>query len=549
MKKIITLVAYFLGAASLQAQSLTFTITNLSGTNSITCTTPTINLSAAGTASSSISFSFVSATASLTGANVGITSPGSYTITASAAGYNNVTQVLSIYINTLTPTATVSPLTQSFVCNGTPPLVTGTATPGTYITHSILIPFGGAFASTAPNFSYSPLVPGTYTYMVTENTSGCKYLGSFTVTSPSGYPTYSLTSPQSFTVGCGTKSVVTINITNASTSPPGGPITYTLVGPPATSVFPPALPTGPLSNISTYTLAVPGTWVAVVRDNISTCNTFAVFSVLQNTNGPNISASLPTQVLDCNTSSITMVGLSTTNNVSYEWRFPGAPGVVTGSIMNVAANFVIPTSTLVANFTLVVTDNSSTCKSTSIIPMYQNVFPPKAVISYGGADPCITSSVVLTNASVSGIPTNVFPITLPVVAYSWMGPAPQASAALVSTYLALTPGVYTLNVQDLNNGCKSSTTTAICTGISENKYLSNSISIYPNPGNGLFTISIENSGFNQVEVYNTLGGLIWNQTSEKSQAKIDLQNEPAGVYFVSIKSGELLLKTFKIIKQ
>jgi gliding motility-associated-like protein len=99
--------------------------------------------------------------------------------------------------------------------------------------------------------------------------------------------------------------------------------------------------------------------------------------------------------------------------------------------------------------------------------MYQNLFKPKVVISNGGVNAltCKTGSVTLTNQSSTGIPSATGnPTSNPVVGFLWEGPTPQEPLNNSSTYVGLTPGVYTLTVKDLNNGCVNFTTTLIDDG-------------------------------------------------------------------------------------
>ena len=186
-------------------------------------------------------------------------------------------------------------------------------------------------------------------------------------------------------------------------------------------------------------------------------------SILQNTFTPNIAASVVTQTLDCNRPKVTLKGLSSTNNIAYLWSFSGAQNSQQGDTITAQTNPVSPTQTLVNTYTLIITDQSSTCKSSTVIPIYQNIFSPKAFVSNGGtsAISCKTPSVVLTNQSFTGIPPlSSFYSSLPVVG-SWIGPSPQEPKESSSTYIALTVGIYTMTAKDLNNGCTSFTTITI----------------------------------------------------------------------------------------
>lgn len=89
------------------------------------------------------------------------------------------------------------------------------------------------------------------------------------------------------------------------------------------------------------------------------------------------------------------------------------------------------------------------------------------------------------------------------------------------------------------------------TGVSELESTENTIEIFPNPSNGIFTIRSQTASNEEqyVEVYNTLGAKI--HASEKSKLSaytVDLSDQSRGVYFVKVYRGEKCI-TRKIIVQ
>ncbi|MDI1354470.1 MAG: gliding motility-associated C-terminal domain-containing protein [bacterium] len=395
------------------------------------------------------------------------TSTGTWTINSSNPNSGCISsRIVSIGQNTVTPTATVAPVFQNITCTQTAiATITAVSTTTVNVSHTILSPLGVPFSSNTSTVIYTPGVPGTYTHCVVNDANGCSSCRTFSVFSNQGFPTFLVSSPQNFTLGCNTTSVATINIysasaTNTNQVPTGGPVSYTLLSPGAST----SLPSGILSSISTYTVNTPGTWTVVTKDNTSFCATRIPISILQNTFAPDISAIVERQILNCNYPKVTLKGQSTTNNIAYIWGFPGTPGTQPGDSIVVSANTLTPTNTLVANYTLTITDNSSTCKSTTVIPILQNLFPPKAIISNGGTSSltCVTGTVMLTNQSTTGIPPGTpFSSSDYVIGYLWDGPSPQTQGQVSSTYLAATVGIYTLTVKDLNNGCMNTATTNI----------------------------------------------------------------------------------------
>ena len=80
----------------------------------------------------------------------------------------------------------------------------------------------------------------------------------------------------------------------------------------------------------------------------------------------------------------------------------------------------------------------------------------------------------------------------------------------------------------------------------------NSIRIYPNPGNGLFTINLNFAKPDNItiDIYNILGENILPDpiVFDKEQVILDLRPQENGIYFVQIKNGSTLI-TKKIAVQ
>lgn len=423
--------------------------------HTITCAQPTVTILSLDPASNYTWSNGSSAPITGTLAEITATTIGNYTILAVNPTSSCISsQTFTVGINITAPTSVISPTFQNITCSVVSiSNVTASASPSVNITQQILAPQGGTFASTSNTLIYTPGGVGTFTYCVVNDVNGCSTCKTFTVTSSDGFPSFGVVSPQNFTLGCNTKSVATINIINAVTTPtPGGPVSYTILAP-SSSI---TTISGTLSTQSTYTVSTAGTWTVITKDNTNFCETRVPISVLSNTFAPNISAIVPTQILNCNIPSIKLFGQSLTTGVSYLWSFPGNPGAQVGDSLTVFSNSLTATNSLVANYTLTITDNNNTCKSNSIIPMYQNLYPPIAKISNGGISDitCNTSTINLTNQSSTGIPAlSIFTSGLPVIGYLWDGPSPQEQGQVKTTYVAGTAGTYTLTAKDLNNGC------------------------------------------------------------------------------------------------
>ena len=384
------------------------------------------------------------------------TTLGNWSVTASDPNSGCIkTYTFNVSQSVSLPTSTISPLSQFITCiNSAIQTVTATSNPTINVQHNFISPLGGTVSVNSPTAIFTP-GPGTYTHVLVNLVNGCQVTKTFSITSPAEFPTFNVNSPSNFTLGCGTKSIITINIQGAVTNPvPGGAVSYTFLPPGSSPLFTTnAVPT--ITNVT-----VPGTWTIVVQDNSTNCRTKVPVSVVQNTFVPNVEAIVPNQTLTCASPTVKLEGASLTPNVSYNWSFPTAPGNLQGIPITIITTSNT-TNTLVANYTLTVMDNNNTCKSSTIIPMYQNIFPPKVGISLSSTViACNTASVVLTNTSSNQSPSN-FPNTQIIQAYLWEGPPPQNPEQLISNYVAIIPGTYTLTAKNLNNGCIASGTTII----------------------------------------------------------------------------------------
>jgi gliding motility-associated-like protein len=424
---------------------------NVQGPSTITCAQPSTTLQVVP---SSNSYTWSGPTGVFTGTSAVFTATnaGSWTISGVSAvsGCAN-TNTFNLGTNITVSTSTITPLTQVINCSLTSVTqVSAAGTPTVNFTHYWLTPAGTTLTGQVALGTFSPGGPGTYTHILVNDENGCSVTKTFTVTSSSGYPTFSVTSPQNFSLGCSTKSVITINIVNAQSTPAGAPVSYTIMSPSSNARY-------TTNSQSSYTaLTQPGTYTIITRDDNNLCETKVQQTVLQNTFAPNIGVTAPRTILTCDEPGVVLQGTSTNTFVAFNWSFPGVPGNLFSDTIHVRTTTNV-TNSLVANFTLTVTDKNNSCTSNSVVPVLQNISPPK--VNFSGATPisCKVPTITLTNISVTGIPPFFNPV-LPVIGYLWKGPSPQEPKQLSTTYVGYTPGTYTLTGKDLNNGCTASVT-------------------------------------------------------------------------------------------
>ncbi|MGZ4055139.1 MAG: T9SS type A sorting domain-containing protein [Bacteroidia bacterium] len=91
------------------------------------------------------------------------------------------------------------------------------------------------------------------------------------------------------------------------------------------------------------------------------------------------------------------------------------------------------------------------------------------------------------------------------------------------------------------------------TSMGINEYTdNNNITVYPNPTIGIFDLSISNLINNKrtdIEIYNSVGGMVYSKQIVNAQIAIDLSNQASGLYFVKVISENKIVGTKKIIKE
>jgi hypothetical protein len=62
--------------------------------------------------------------------------------------------------------------------------------------------------------------------------------------------------------------------------------------------------------------------------------------------------------------------------------------------------------------------------------------------------------------------------------------------------------------------------------------------IYPNPSQGKFRVQVPHLKMTRLEVYNTLGTLVYARIIQENQEEeeIDLECQPRGIYFVRVQT-------------
>ncbi len=98
-----------------------------------------------------------------------------------------------------------------------------------------------------------------------------------------------------------------------------------------------------------------------------------------------------------------------------------------------------------------------------------------------------------------------------------------------------------------STGCDSSAFYCSTVGLKNNSFLSENISVYPNPTTGSLNIEAENAS--KVQVVSLLGQLVKEEELKIENKKIDISTLQNGVYFLKVYDNNKLIGTTKIIKE
>jgi hypothetical protein len=252
----------------------------------------------------------------------------------------------------------------------------------------------------------------------------------------------------------------------------------------------------------------------------------------------------------CNgTTEIYTCPISTTGATSYTWTGP-VGSIINSGQGNNSINLTLPASYTSGSIT-VVANNS--CGASTIRSSTVRSIPA-------------TPGTIAGPASVCPLQNNLNYSVVPVsgVSYSWSLPGTgsilsgQGTASISGTWGTAAGSVMVSAVNACGNSpkrSKSVSVTACRLGLDSEQDnevpLTESISVYPNPGNGKFKLSFENiTGGVSVQIYDMKGGLVFaKQVSDANLTEdINLENEANGVYLVKIQSDNLS-KNIKLIKE
>ena len=272
-----------------------------------------------------------------------------------------------------------------------------------------------------------------------------------------------------------------------------------------------------------------GVFTVTVTDDITAgCTATASVTLTEPGLTCNIGASMSQNNVTTNGGSdgdAAVVATGGQGNITYMWT----SGETTTSISGLVAGVYAVT---------VMDDVVAGCQAVGTVTITE---PGGVTCTLGGS---ITSTNVSTNGGSDGEATVVATGAQGNVSYLW------SNAATTAAISGLTAGTYVVTItDDIVAGCEVIVSTTITepavNGIGELDQ-GNTVSIYPNPSNGNFVVSISKEGEYAIVVRNVIGQTVENVILNGKTKEVRLNNVDAGIYFVTIQ-GDGYKKTEKII--
>lgn len=390
-----------------------------SGSVSITCATPSVNMVGSANPSSCTVVWTGGVCAGANSYTASACSPGTYsmTVTNPANGCQSAAAVFTVVSNSNFPTATLAN-TGTITCTNTSAQVvaTTTASPVTYTWSGPGIVSG----SNTPTINVN--MGGVYTLTLTNILNGCVSVITNSVTNDNAPVTP--TTAASSTITCNTTTV------NMTASVGAGTYTYNWSGPGIVGT----------NTLSSATSSLGGTYTVIVTNTTNGCVGTETLAVSSSTAAPSaVGINPPTFTLSCATPTTaltaTAVGAST-----YSWIAPGTGAIISGGT-SATAGINGP-----GNYSVVVTGTNGCSAAAAIATISPNNLAPTFTISNSSPSiTCLSSSPTVSVGVTS---------TVGIGSYSWSPASGISGSATGSVVTFTTAGTFT-GVITATNGCQS----------------------------------------------------------------------------------------------
>jgi gliding motility-associated-like protein len=411
---------------------------NATASGPITCVQTNSNLSGNGsTTGAGITYAWTTTNGTITSGqntiNAVAGSAGTYILAVTNTANNCTTKdTVDVTANTTLPTVVIQQ-PEVLDCNTDTVTISATVTPVNAGVSWTASP-GGTIVSGQNTLTPRVTTAGTYTIHLLNTTNGCTASGSVTVTADHTPPVVAVHPADTITCQ---QSHVTLSASGSST---GVQFNYHWTANPGGNIVSGADSLAPVVNAA-------GLYTLLITNSINACTAMASVPVVADTNVVVAIANAP-DTLNCATHLVTLDANGSTTNafITYNWT-------TTNGHITSGANTAHPTADLAGTYQLLLTNTANGCSATDLAIVEQDTAAPVSQIVPPGLLTCANPVQTITaqNLSLPGHFT-----------YLWT----TAGGHIVSGDSTLTPsvntpGLYTIQINNLHNGCSATAAVSV----------------------------------------------------------------------------------------
>lgn len=393
----------------------------------ITCNNPAVDIDAVNLANHMYQWQTPSGQM-IVGPSIDATVPGTYKLTVTNLSNSCTASTTALVTANQTAPVADAGAQRTLTCTQSSIVLNGTGSGASDLTYDWTTSDGSIVPpSNIPN----PVVdaPGVYMFIVTNPANGCTASDLVMVSPDTERPEVKISTPGE--LNC----VITETVLNSAGSSTGTSFSYHWSGPGIIS----------MSDIPNVTVNQPGTYVLEVTNGVNGCTNSLSVYVPQQITLPSANAGQDAVIL-CSVPEV-LIGDTSNQPVqgyNYEWSGPE---------LNQGG------ATIWANqpgtYVLTVTNTQTGCSSTDTVIVSENITAPLANAGQGGVLTCTSQQFTLQGTGSTG----------PQFQPKWFGSASAPTPSDVMNPLVSVPGVYTLMITNLENGCIATSAVTITQSI------------------------------------------------------------------------------------
>jgi gliding motility-associated-like protein len=389
----------------------------------ITCITPNVAINAFNAINHMYQWQTPSGQM-ITGPSIQATVPGTYKLTVTNLTNSCTASTTVVVMADLADPTADAGAQRTLTCAQQTLELNGTGSGAAILTYTWTTTDGSIVSpANIPNPAIN--APGIYKLVVTNPENGCSASDLVMVSPDTERPEVKISTPGE--LDC----VITETVLSSAGSSTGTSFSYNWSGPGLVSV----------SNMPDATVNQPGEYTLVVINSANGCTNSMLVNVLQNITAPPADAGNDA-IINCMAPEVQIGGSGNPPAQYHKFEWSGSVLMQGG-----ATTWVNQPGTYI----LTVTNTKNGCTSTDAVTILQDIAPPQADAGQGAVITCRSPQYTLEGSGSTG----------PQYQYKWFGSVSAPAPSDVLNPQVIVPGVYTLMVTNLENGCIATSSVTI----------------------------------------------------------------------------------------